>query len=64
MATFDSAKNMRRDAHSGSIAPGKDADLLLVDGDPTKDIADLRKIRVVIVRGHVLDPTALRDALR
>jgi imidazolonepropionase-like amidohydrolase len=35
----------------GRISPGKRADLLLVDGDPTKDILDTRKIITVWKRG-------------
>ena len=34
----------------GSIAPGKQADLVLVDGDPTTDIADIRKV-VTVIKG-------------
>jgi len=33
------------------VAPGKRADLLLVAGDPTQDLAALSKIREVIARG-------------
>src|SRR5690606_22257506 len=36
----------------GSITPGKDADLVLVDGDPTVDICDILKVGTV-VRGDV-----------
>lgn len=36
----------------GSITPGKVADLVLVDGDPTVDIGDIRKVATVI-RGDV-----------
>jgi imidazolonepropionase-like amidohydrolase len=39
----------------GRIAPGLRADLLLVDGDPTADITDLRAIRTVWKNGHVVD---------
>ena len=39
------------DPDFGQVAPGKRADLLLVAGDPTQDLAALSKIREVIARG-------------
>jgi imidazolonepropionase-like amidohydrolase len=59
MATLGAARTMRRDGASGSIAPGKDADLIIVDGDPTRDIGDLRRVQVVIKGGWRLDPAEL-----
>jgi hypothetical protein len=44
-------------------AAGKLADMILVDGDPTKDIRDLRKITTVIKGGKVFDPPAVEKAL-
>lgn len=38
----------------GRIAPGFDADLLVVDGDPLRDPAALHRIRAVYVRGTAL----------
>jgi len=43
-ATLGPARVMKRDRTSGSIAPGKDADLIIVDGDPLADIRDLRRV--------------------
>jgi imidazolonepropionase-like amidohydrolase len=43
----------------GTIEPGKQADLLVVDGDPTKDIRALRRIKAVIRGGCWRDPAAL-----
>lgn len=40
----------------GVIAAGKKADLILIDGDPTKDIGDLRKVALVITQGRLLRP--------
>ncbi|RKS74332.1 imidazolonepropionase-like amidohydrolase [Actinomadura pelletieri DSM 43383] len=37
---------------TGRLRPGLDADLLLVDGDPTTDITAIRNIRVVVSRGR------------
>jgi hypothetical protein len=43
----------------GLIAPGRRADILVVDGDPTKSIWNVRNISGLIVDGNVVD----RDAL-
>jgi hypothetical protein len=42
---------------------GKRADLVLVDGDPTKDIADLRKVFLVITQGKLVSPRDVDQAL-
>jgi len=39
----------------GQIKPDYDADLVVVDGNPTTDIANLKKIRLVILNGEVLN---------
>ncbi|MGP1358457.1 amidohydrolase family protein, partial [Roseicyclus sp.] len=46
----------------GRIAEGRRADLVLLDADPLEDLATLRRPRVVIIGGRVLDREAL-DAL-
>jgi hypothetical protein len=46
-------------ADRGSIEPGKLADLVLVDGDPTQDITALRRIALVITQGRSIDPSAV-----
>ncbi|MCE9578798.1 MAG: amidohydrolase family protein [Deltaproteobacteria bacterium] len=63
LATLGAARVMGRDAVSGSIAVGKQADLVLVDGDPTRDISAMRATRVVVSRGVVYDPAALFAAI-
>jgi imidazolonepropionase-like amidohydrolase len=47
----------------GFIAPGKQADMILVDGDPTKDIGDLRHVWRTIKDGNVYDPVAIEQAM-
>ncbi|WP_374359388.1 amidohydrolase family protein [Pseudoduganella danionis] len=56
VATRNGARYTRTTNDRGSITPGKLADLVLVDGDPTKDIADLRKVAAVITRGYLVSP--------
>jgi imidazolonepropionase-like amidohydrolase len=38
----------------GSIQPGKQADLLVVDGDPTSDISALSRVRLVMLAGRTI----------
>ncbi|HEY6179289.1 MAG TPA: amidohydrolase family protein, partial [Kofleriaceae bacterium] len=59
LATIGAARVMGEDRTSGSIAVGKRADLVLVDGDPTRDIAVVRRTDVVVCRGIVYDPAEL-----
>jgi len=62
VATLDSARLLKLDGHIGSLDEGKNADLVVVDGNPMEDVAVLRaegKIRRVVLNGKtVLD----RDA--
>ncbi|HKF27587.1 MAG TPA: amidohydrolase family protein [Candidatus Binataceae bacterium] len=53
MATKDAAEHLGADA-LGTIATGKLADLLLLDGDPTADITALRKVVMVVKDGAIL----------
>jgi len=61
-ATLVPAKLVGQDAKTGSIKVGKVADLVLVEGDPSKRISDLRNTRVVMLDGKLLDADALRAA--
>lgn len=47
---------------TGSITPGKTADIVLVDGDVSRDITNLRHVRTVFLDGYRLDGDALRKA--
>jgi len=61
--TLTAAQVMKRDSDLGSIAPGKLADLILVNGDPTTNISDIRKIDVVVKGGAVMYPKELYPAM-
>lgn len=59
-ATIAAARNVGADERTGSIVAGKEADLVLVDGDPESNIGDLRHVDLVVLDGAVLDGDALR----
>jgi imidazolonepropionase-like amidohydrolase len=59
-ATIVPARNVKVDERTGSIAKGKEADLLLVDGDVEADIGTLRQVDAVVLNGVWLDGDALR----
>ena len=63
IATRNGARYSGTSAERGSITPGKLADLVLVDGDPTHDIADLRRTALVITQGQWLSPKELHEDL-
>jgi imidazolonepropionase-like amidohydrolase len=48
----------------GVLAPGKRADLLILDADPLDDIANTRKINSVVIGGVLIDRDALRQKIR
>jgi imidazolonepropionase-like amidohydrolase len=52
-ATSMSAKSLRLDKTIGTIAPGYDADLIAVDGDPTADITAVTRVAFVMKGGKV-----------
>jgi hypothetical protein len=63
MATWTPALVMGVNKDRGVIAPGKLADMILVDGDPTTNVRDMNNITTVIKGGKVYDPTAIEKAL-
>jgi len=63
IATLGAARVIKRDSELGSIAQGKLADMILVDGDPTKNISDVRRVRTVIKDGVVYETADLDHAL-
>lgn len=62
IATITSARVMGEEASFGSIAVGKIADLVLVNGRPHERVADLRKVELVFRAGRAYTPKALTDA--
>ncbi len=60
-ATLNAARLLGVDNRTGSIRPGNDADLLLVDGNPLEDITATERISLVVFKGERVDRTELFD---
>ena len=63
VSTLTPALVMGVNKDRGVIAAVKLADMVLVDGDPTKNIRDIDKVTTVIKGGKVYDPAAIEKAL-
>jgi len=63
-ATFEPARYLGALDSLGTVAVGKLADLVLLDGDPLQDITNVNRIAAVTTRGRVYDRTALDALLR
>jgi len=48
---------------TGSLAKGKLAELALIDGDPQKNIGDLRQVELVMRDGKLMNAADLRAAI-
>jgi Amidohydrolase family len=55
IATLGAATVMHHEKESGSVTVGKVADFDIVDGDPTTNISDVRKVRTIVKNGNVYD---------
>lgn len=61
--TIEAARSLGYDADVGSLEPGKLADLVVLDADPTKDIRNSDKISKVMIGGRLLDAATLNEEL-
>jgi imidazolonepropionase-like amidohydrolase len=64
IGTLNAARYLGRDARVGTIAPGKQADLVVIAGDPSSAIADVRNVETVFKQGVGFDPQKLIDSVR
>ncbi len=62
-ATLNPARMLHATDSLGTVAPGKLADLVLLDADPLADIANTTAIRAVVANGRYFDRTALDQQL-
>jgi imidazolonepropionase-like amidohydrolase len=63
IATWNGARFTGRLGELGSIEPGKRADLILIDGDPTANISDIRRISLVMKDGVTYLPSEVYEAI-
>lgn len=63
-ATTNGAKTLGMEKELGSLAPGKLADLVILDADPLANVDNLSKIHRVIKDGTVFDPQELIRSIR
>jgi imidazolonepropionase-like amidohydrolase len=62
-ATIRNAKALNQQDRLGTISPGKLADLVILDADPTIDIRHTRRIHAVVHRGLLCDPATVLKAV-
>jgi imidazolonepropionase-like amidohydrolase len=63
IATANGAQYMGNDS-IGTLAPGKAADLVVIKGDPSKNISEIENVETVFKDGVGYDPQKLLDAVR
>src|ERR1041385_6719130 len=64
IATLNGAKFLGEDAHIGSIAPGKQADLMIVKGNPAANIGDIKNVEIVFKDGVGYDSEKLIQSVQ
>ena len=64
IATLNGATFLGRQERIGSIATGKNADLVVVKGDPATHIADIENVEIVFKDGVGYDPGKLLDSVK
>jgi imidazolonepropionase-like amidohydrolase len=63
-ATLEPARFLKMADSLGTVAPGKAADLVVLDADPLADIRNVGRIRAVILRGRLIDAAERERILR
>ena len=64
IATLNGATYLNQQAHIGSIASGKDADLAAIKGDPSTKISDIENVEIVFNDGVGYDSAKLLDSIQ
>ncbi|OGX81568.1 hypothetical protein BEN47_19210 [Hymenobacter lapidarius] len=64
ISTLNGATYLGREKEIGTIEAGKQADLILIDGDPEKDIQQVRRMEIVFKNGVGFDSVKLFDSVK
>ena len=64
IATLNGAIYMGKEKEIGSVATGKNADLVVMKGDPSKQISDIENVEIVFKDGVGYDSHKLLDSVR
>src|SRR5260370_19819232 len=64
IATLNGAQYLGEADKIGSIAPGKQADLVVIKGDPSTKIEDIENVEIVVKDGIGYDSAKLIDSVR
>ena len=64
IATLDGSIALGLEKTIGTIEPGKSADLLITDGDPSKNISDIRKVVYVFKNGVGFNSKKLFESVK
>ena len=64
IGTLNGATYLGQSDHIGSVAVGKNADLVVVNGDPSVRITDIENVELVFRDGLGFDPARLLDSVK
>lgn len=64
IATYNGAKFLGELDRIGTVAPGKQADLVVIDGNPAATIASIERVKIVFKDGAGYDPAKLLDSVK
>ena len=64
LATLNGAEYLRIENKTGTIEAGKEADLILINGDLSKDISNIRKMEIVFRDGIGFDSKLIFDSVK
>jgi imidazolonepropionase-like amidohydrolase len=64
IATENGAKFLGEENHVGTLRAGKQADIIVIKGDPSKDINDIEKVEFVFKDGKGYDPQKLISSVQ
>ena len=64
ISTLNGATYLGREKQIGTIEAGKQADLVLIDGDPEQDIQQMRRMEIVFKNGVGFDSAKLFESMK